>query len=186
MNFKNILFVLRLTVFLVSCANDKKKEEPDTVTVESGNDVTSKQAESNTASVIEFNDEKKKAVFKSYLQLKDALVSTDAAKAAASASRLMTAFANLGVDDATLKAAQNIVEAKNIEAQRTAFVAVTTSVEALMADALANGTIYKQYCPMAFNNTGASWLSDSSEIFNPYFGSKMLKCGRVDAKIESF
>ncbi len=37
--------------------------------------------------------------------------------------------------------------------------------------------IYYQYCPMAFNNTGAYWLSNSEEIKNPYFGDKMLTCG---------
>lgn len=184
MNFKSIFLVLSIAVFSISCGDDKKKEEPETVTVTSGNDITSKKEESNTTSALAFNDEKKKEVFNAYLKLKDALVSTDAAKAAASASKLMTAFANLGVDDATLKGAQNIVEASTIEEQRTAFVAVTTSVETMMADALDQGIIYKQYCPMAFNNTGAAWLSDSSEIFNPYFGSKMLKCGRIDAKIE--
>ncbi|MFT4674108.1 MAG: hypothetical protein ACI9R6_001009, partial [Saprospiraceae bacterium] len=31
-----------------------------------------------------------------------------------------------------------------------------------------------------FNNTGGYWLSNSKEIRNPYFGSKMLKCGRID------
>jgi hypothetical protein len=37
---------------------------------------------------------------------------------------------------------------------------------------------------MAFGNTGAHWLSNTKEIQNPYFGDKMLKCGRVDAEIK--
>ena len=37
--------------------------------------------------------------------------------------------------------------------------------------------IYYQYCPMAFDNKGAYWLSESKEIRNPYFGDKMLTCG---------
>jgi hypothetical protein len=37
--------------------------------------------------------------------------------------------------------------------------------------------IYYQYCPMAFDNKGAYWLSESEEIRNPYFGDKMLTCG---------
>ncbi|UCJ09305.1 DUF3347 domain-containing protein [Chitinophaga pendula] len=40
-------------------------------------------------------------------------------------------------------------------------------------------TIYRQYCPMAFNNKGAYWLSDTTEVLNPYFGDKMLHCGEV-------
>ena len=39
--------------------------------------------------------------------------------------------------------------------------------------------VYLLHCPMAFNDTGADWLSNSTEIKNPYFGSKMLTCGSV-------
>ncbi|NJN26228.1 MAG: DUF3347 domain-containing protein [Cyclobacteriaceae bacterium] len=36
---------------------------------------------------------------------------------------------------------------------------------------------------MAFNDEGAFWLSKEEEIYNPYFGDKMLKCGRMEEKI---
>jgi Cu(I)/Ag(I) efflux system membrane fusion protein len=44
---------------------------------------------------------------------------------------------------------------------------------------LANAGVYHQYCPMAFNDKGAYWLSNEAEIKNPYFGKKMLECGEV-------
>ncbi|MBR9998361.1 MAG: DUF3347 domain-containing protein [Cyclobacteriaceae bacterium] len=37
--------------------------------------------------------------------------------------------------------------------------------------------IYYQYCPMAFDNKGAYWLSETKVIRNPYFGDRMLTCG---------
>jgi hypothetical protein len=37
---------------------------------------------------------------------------------------------------------------------------------------------------MAFNNTGAYWLSSDKQVQNPYFGDKMMRCGRVDNAIE--
>jgi hypothetical protein len=40
--------------------------------------------------------------------------------------------------------------------------------------------LYKQFCPMAFKNKGASWMSTDSIIRNPYFGDEMLDCGSVD------
>jgi hypothetical protein len=58
-------------------------------------------------------------------------------------------------------------------------------IEHLFASGISSGTIYKQHCPMAFNNTGASWFSDLPEIRNPYFGNKMLKCGEVEKTITS-
>jgi len=39
--------------------------------------------------------------------------------------------------------------------------------------------LYRQYCPMAFQNKGAYWLSSEKKIMNPYFGDKMLHCGVV-------
>jgi Cu(I)/Ag(I) efflux system membrane fusion protein len=46
------------------------------------------------------------------------------------------------------------------------------------------GDIYYQYCPMALDNQGAYWLSDTQEIHNPYFGEKMLTCGSVKEILE--
>jgi Cu(I)/Ag(I) efflux system membrane fusion protein len=40
------------------------------------------------------------------------------------------------------------------------------------------------FCPMAFNNRGAYWLQNTKAITNPYFGHKMLKCGKVTDEIQ--
>lgn len=45
------------------------------------------------------------------------------------------------------------------------------------------GKVFQQFCPMAFDNTGANWLSANPEIRNPYFGDKMLECGEVKDSI---
>jgi Protein of unknown function (DUF3347) len=39
--------------------------------------------------------------------------------------------------------------------------------------------VYLQHCPMAFNEQGADWLSNSKDIRNPYIPKKMLTCGEV-------
>lgn len=44
--------------------------------------------------------------------------------------------------------------------------------------------IYHEYCPMAFNNDGASWLSNTSFISNPYIPKTMLNCGEVRDSID--
>jgi len=33
------------------------------------------------------------------------------------------------------------------------------------------------HCPMADNNNGARWLQSGGGVYNPYFGSAMLRCG---------
>lgn len=40
--------------------------------------------------------------------------------------------------------------------------------------------LYIQFCPMANNDKGATWISTSEEIINPYFGDVMLNCGNVE------
>ncbi|MEA3224871.1 MAG: hypothetical protein U9Q07_02900, partial [Planctomycetota bacterium] len=40
-------------------------------------------------------------------------------------------------------------------------------------------TLYKTYCPMAFDDKGADWLQLDEDILNPYFGASMLLCGEV-------
>jgi hypothetical protein len=51
-------------------------------------------------------------------------------------------------------------------------------------DGLSSGELYVAFCPMAFNNKGATWISTSKEIRNPYFGEKMLGCGEVQGTIK--
>jgi Cu(I)/Ag(I) efflux system membrane fusion protein len=43
--------------------------------------------------------------------------------------------------------------------------------------------VYQQYCPMAFNDEGATWLSNREKIENPYLPDTMLGCGEVLARI---
>lgn len=44
-------------------------------------------------------------------------------------------------------------------------------------------TLFRQYCPMAFDNKGAYWLSNTQEIYNPYFGEEMRFCGEVKEQL---
>ncbi|PCJ81215.1 MAG: efflux transporter periplasmic adaptor subunit [Bacteroidetes bacterium] len=44
--------------------------------------------------------------------------------------------------------------------------------------------LFVQHCPMANDNTGGDWISDVNSISNPYFGSAMLKCGKVTLEIK--
>ena len=132
-------------------------------------------------------------VVEAYLATKDALVATDAAQTDQKTGDLLTALGQ--VDAASLpadagekwtehrkimeRAATSMRAAANIEAKRTSFEDLSKAAYALVNDFGAGTTLYKEYCPMAFNDKGAFWLSAKSEIKNPYFGDKMLECGEV-------
>lgn len=171
---------LIIVLALYSCGNSGKNKEPETETVDFGKTKINTSTETDA----KFKDPWTAEIFQKYLELKNALVLSDSQKASAAAIALVTIFATTPSDKSVMRSAQNIVESNDIEEQRNFFVAVTTAMESMLQGALEEGVIYKQYCPMAFKNAGASWLSNTEEINNPYFGDKMLKCGRVEAEIQ--
>ena len=127
-----------------------------------------------------------------YYTVKDALVATDAAKAKTGATALVAALskvetARLSATDkkalATAKTkATAISKSTDVDAQREQFEVLSTSMIAL-AKATKPAKSYVQFCPMAAEGKGASWLSDKREVRNPYYGDKMLKCGSVKEEI---
>lgn len=138
-------------------------------------------------------------VFKAYVALKDAFVASDASKVKAEAQttqqalaavdmKLLTGAAHndwmayLGTMEGALKEIQT---ASDIEAQRKSFSSLSDSFyKSIKAFGLGGSTAYYEYCPMAFDNEGAFWLSDAEQIRNPYFGDKMLTCGSVKEKLQ--
>lgn len=127
-----------------------------------------------------------------YYSVKDALVATDAAKAKTGATALVTALgkvdvAKLSATDkkalATAKTkAATLSKTMDIDAQREQFEALSTSMITL-AKSTKPAKTYVQFCPMAAEGKGASWLSSTREVRNPYYGDKMLKCGSVKEEI---
>ena len=76
---------------------------------------------------------------------------------------------------------QDIMNQKDIEAQRVHFKALSmVAIETIETLGTEGAVLYKSFCPMALNNAGAFWIANTEDINNPYFGDKMLKCGRVE------
>jgi hypothetical protein len=72
------------------------------------------------------------------------------------------------------------VKDERCEVKRIYFEKISDHLYLLLQQAeMKNTLVYRQYCPMAFNDKGAYWLSRETEIRNPYFGKKMLECGEV-------
>lgn len=130
----------------------------------------------------EFQNEEFTAVFQHYMHVKTALVNSDIAEAKSGGKMLAEAIGDSNEDIRVYS--EKIASAEDIEVQREAFSELTSLLEPELKAALKSGEIYKQYCPMAFNNKGAAWLSSVKEIRNPYFGDKMLKCGTIKEVIQ--
>lgn len=130
-----------------------------------------------------FEDDHIASVYQHYINIKNALVKTDATAAQDNAKAMIADLENAETNEALATAARNISTSTDVNQQREAFSGLTKAMETELEGAIASGEIYKQYCPMAFEGKGDSWFSNSQEIRNPYYGDKMLKCGRVEATI---
>jgi Cu(I)/Ag(I) efflux system membrane fusion protein len=80
------------------------------------------------------------------------------------------------------KAAGMMTKETDIAKQRTHFAPLSQAfLDLTETFGLTKDKVYKEFCPMAFDNKGAFWLSESEQIRNPYFGQAMLTCGEVKA-----
>ncbi len=173
MKNKTVLIVFAVAFGLLSCKDATTTKSTDEKTI------ATEKAITKTAGTLAFNTDETTAIFQQYNHIKTAMVASDAEAVKVGANALLNVSG-----DATLKEiAQTIANADGIENQRKALPDLTASVERLLDNAITSGAIYKQYCPMAFNNTGAYWLSSEKEIRNPYFGDAMLSCGSVKETI---
>lgn len=144
---------------------------------------------------INFNktDSKLNAVFENYFSLKDELVKTDGVTAAAKAKLLSSSLSAVKMGELSkdvhkvwMKVMKNVMaDAKGIAAtedvktQRVLFLSLSKKMYDLVKVAKFQTPVYYQFCPMANDGKGGNWLSKESAIKNPYYGSKMLKCGEV-------
>lgn len=114
-----------------------------------------------------------------YLAIKDALVSTDATKTQKAAKEFLK-----GNTNATLtEALEAMATTNDVAIQRSAFELLSEKMYSIVKTDGVATPLYKQYCPMAFNNKGAYWLAAEVEVNNPYFGDAMLHCGSVQETI---
>ena len=120
-------------------------------------------------------------VLTAYYKVKNALVESDAKTVATEAKELagLLEKAQKVVGDEAYQAAQAMATSTDIEAQRTQLGSLTAGVYQAVKKGKPEEAVYYAYCPMANGNNGGYWLSEKKEIANPYFGSKMLKCGSV-------
>ena len=126
---------------------------------------------------IEFKSLETADIFKHYIHIKTALTNSNVDKAKIGAAMLAKVPRENNEGIKTL--ADAIAKENDLEEQRKIFSNITEKMHSILSGALTSGAIYKQFCPMAFNNTGGYWFSDNKEIRNPYFGVKMLKCGVI-------
>jgi Cu(I)/Ag(I) efflux system membrane fusion protein len=141
-----------------------------------------------------------RAFYEEYLQAQEALALDDFASAQAALTRLLEAIQQAKSEtlpsglrsqaDAQLARIQSALEhlahLQDIDALRTAFEEVSNAALSLVRSFGQPGeaSLLEAYCPMAFDDAGASWLQRGETINNPYFGAEMLRCGEIRSEFD--
>lgn len=132
----------------------------------------------------------KQSLLSSYYDIKNALVSSDAATAAAKAAdflKVMTSVDTKSLSPKEVTAfktyqdklnfdARHISESKDVAHQREHFASFSLNFSKLVKVVkLTDQPIYNDYCPMK----KSYWLSSEKTIKNPYYGKQMETCGSI-------
>lgn len=189
-----ILFGIAIVAASLTACNNNEQSTPNN---------TSSSDSNQTNSSLNATTEKQPAavddVVDAYLQLKNALVSDNGNEAATAGKQLtlqIQEFDKVPLTDEQTKIYQDVKEdmlehaehinanAGNIEHQREHFEILSKDMYDLVKIHKPGHTLYQTHCPMYNDGKGATWLSEVKEIKNPYYGSKMLRCGTVNEEIK--
>jgi hypothetical protein len=134
-----------------------------------------------------------------YLQIKNALTNDNGKDAATAGNVFVASMGKMEEtslttqkrktwddlsDDAKEMAEHIGKSADKIEHQREHFDMLSRDMYDMVKAFGAGRSLYNDYCPMYNNKKGATWLSETKEIKNIYFGKKMLTCGTVKEEMK--
>jgi copper chaperone CopZ len=185
---------------LPECCRYERVKKSETVKAETIDD----RSKRNHGGVTDKSTETKqevnalKSVFENYFALKDALVKSDGNLASARARELLNALNAVQMNKLSKEEhtvwmkvmkdlkfdTEHIEETKDVGHQRDHFNTLSDNMYQLLKVSKQERPIYYQHCPMANNGKGANWLSKENTVKNPYYGSKMLSCGKTVETIE--
>lgn len=188
-NFSVLL--LSSTIVFAACSNNNASKES-----EKKSDTASQTV--NTAEPAKESGVNN--VVSAYLNVKNALTNDNGNDAASAAKEITDALSK--VDETVLTAEQKKMyddvkddmkehaehiasNSSNIAHQREHFDMLSQDMIDLVKATGSGQTLYRTFCPMYNNNKGASWLSETKDIKNPYLGKKMSECGEVKEEMKA-
>ncbi|TCC96056.1 DUF3347 domain-containing protein [Pedobacter hiemivivus] len=182
----NFVITIAAVTLFAACGNTQKSAESDP---HAGHNHAPGEghgvAVEKTVARVSLKDDKLNAVYQHYTHLTVALVNGDMAEAKVAANAIELGSKELSNGSGLTALAAKIGAAADIEVQRTVFSDLSNDFIAKVKNSgLTSGELYVEYCPMALNDKGASWLSNQKDIKNPYFGDSMLTCGEVKETIK--
>lgn len=191
-----ILAIALLSLTMMSCKDGNKVQKSEESHTEMKHDNSDGHHDNDKKEAIMSSnqDGNTEAVLKDYFNLKDVLVNDDEAKAKELGATLAKSLVSLdfstytetqkiALKDITMDAIEHAehIAKSPIDHQREHFKVLSKDVIDMVAITGTKNTLYQQFCPMY--EGGSAWLSMSKDVKNPYYGSKMLTCGKVQKEI---
>ena len=179
-----ILFILANLILLNSC-NFSNSKKPEIIEIKN-----------NNKSEIKIEEIKVDGYLGNYFKIKNFLVNDDSKnsyKALFEFEESIKSIETIKFSDTDQIKIQSIInnilnnlskmKSESIKIQRLYFEKLSQNILNLINIIDPKIKLFHQYCPMFNQNKGGMWLSSTKEIFNPLFGSSMLKCGYVKSEI---
>ncbi|MGJ8593772.1 MAG: DUF3347 domain-containing protein [Aquaticitalea sp.] len=194
-----VLALAFISLTAMSCKDNKKENMDEDMHSEMSHDEEMKHDNMDSSNDMASNDGQmtnSKQIMADYMALKSALVATDQAAAAKAGNKMVGSLKSFDmgaytaeqqtelkdiIADAT-ELAEHIGESEMAH-QREHFKTLSKDMMDMVAITGTDATLYQQFCPMY--DGGGAWLSMEKDIKNPYFGSKMMTCGKVEKEIKS-
>ena len=183
--------IYSMALFLAACGNSEQKTK-----IENLPQVALTQSANSDAFNLSFGK-----LLNDYYALKDNFVAEKDSLIAQSARSMMVSadslkLGELKADSSILATAlsyslgisselKGLLGEKDIVEKRKSFQIISDQLYDLIRTVKYDrSVVFHDYCPMAFNDQGANWLSNTSEIRNPYIPKKMITCGEVKDSID--
>lgn len=179
-----ILFILTYLILVSSC-NFSNTKKPEIIEIKK-----------NIKSEIKIEEIKVDGYLGNYFKIKNFLVNDDSKNSYEALFEFEKSIKSIetvkfsDVDQSQIKSIINNIlnnvnkmKSESIKIQRLYFEKLSQNIFNLINIINPKIKVFHQYCPMFNENKGGMWLSSSKEIFNPLFGSSMLKCGYVKSEI---
>ncbi len=180
-------------VKLPECCQYQRKTQPEAKGLKI--EIKEDHATHNHTAMIETKQDTQqlKAIFDNYFMLKDALVKTDGNTASVKSKEMLMAINAIKMEKLSIEEhavwmkvmkdlafeTEHIANTKDVSHQRDHFTTLSKNMYVLTKASKMQIPIYYQFCPMANDGKGATWLSKENVVKNPYYGSTMLSCGKV-------
>ena len=192
-----IMVMTFVSLSAMSCKDTKKDHSEDAMHSKMKHDKVMNYNNLNTSNDMVDNNVQTsdaKQVVADYMTLKEALVATNKEDAAKASKKLESSLKSFDVSKYTAeqqKDLKDIIEdaiehaehigKSEMDHQREHFKTLSKDIIDMVAITGTENTLYQQFCPMY--DGGSAWLSTSKDIKNPYYGSKMMSCGKVQKEI---